>query len=150
MQDGSADRTPAPAPAASPGAAPAAPATGLAGARQLLRDGAASTAQLLESADKLLRSGKPDDQDAAFLLYEEAASKGDARAMYMSARYYDPAVIMPRGSIQTDPAMALSMYRKALRGGQTNAQAGMNGLKAWAKKAASKGDAEARALLDRF
>ncbi len=133
-----------------PASRSAAPAGGIAGAKQLLRDGAGPE-QLVKTANALLGSGSTsNDQDAAFLLYEDAAGKGDAKAMYMVARFYDPSVAMGRGTIQPDPNMALDMYRKAEAAGHADARADIAELKEWAKRQADAGSATAQDLLERF
>ncbi len=133
-----------------PAATPSAPMSGLETARKLLRDGA-SADKLLAEADALLTpNASADNQDAAFLLYEEAANDGDARAMNMLARFYDPCVNMERGSIETDPGMALAWYEKAVHAGSQEASQGLNSLKAWLKEQAATGSREAQDLLDRL
>lgn len=134
-----AEKTPAPEAAvpaeAAPAqqqAAPSAPAAPdaaaqppLQRARGLLRAGATAQ-QSLELARSMQTS---DAADAAFLLLEDAAQKGNAEAMLHLARFYDPADASPKGSIQPDPAQAREWYEKAKAGGQAAADEGLKNLR---------------------
>ncbi|MGC1408956.1 MAG: hypothetical protein WA864_08465 [Acetobacteraceae bacterium] len=77
---------------------------------------------ILHRGDELLALG---DLAAARLLYERAASAGDARGATGMAKTYDPRVLAQMGArgIQPDPDVAASWYRKALSLGDTSAAA---------------------------
>ena len=116
-------------------------------ARELLR-GQAQPEQSLEAA-KPLRTAQasPEQSDAAFLLLEDAAQKGNAAAMYMVAQFYDPQSSLPRGSLPVDLTQAKRWYEAALQKGQAEARPALEALRAYARAQADKGDAEAAALL---
>ena len=88
--------------------------------------------------------------DAAFLLAEDAAGKGNAEAMLLTGIFYDPSDSAPSGSIIKDAEQALSWYRQASRAGLTEAKTRLAALRAWAEAEAAKGSADARDLLERF
>ena len=98
---------------------------------------------------KELRADK-DGADAAFLLVEDAAQKGNAEAMLLTGGYFDPADNAASGSIKKDPGEALSWYKKAKAAGSPDAEARLNALRAWAQAEAAKGSTEAKQLLTRF
>ena len=77
---------------------------------------------ILRRGDDLLALG---DLAAARLLYERAATAGDARGAIGMAKTYDPRVLAQIGArgIQADPDVAASWYRKALSLGDTSAAA---------------------------
>lgn len=131
----------APAPRAAP--AP----TALETARKHLR-GAADPAGSLALA-KPLRTpeASPEDSDAAFLLLEDAAQKGNAEAMWLVGQFYDPTAGLPRGSIPVDMSLARQWYEKAKTAGVAQADASLKTLRAHVEAEAGKGDMEARMLL---
>ena len=134
-------RTPADAPTQSAAAQPAPPP--LTVAREHLKSGGDAARSLA-----LARSmTTPDAADAAFLLVEDAAQKGNAEAMFRLAAFYDPADTHPKGSIAADPIQARLWYMKARDNGHAGAQAALTALRAWAEAAAAKGDAAAKAAL---
>ena len=90
---------------------------------------------------------QPQDADAAFLLLEDAAQKGNAEAMFLSGQFYDPACTLPRGSIMPDMGMARTLYESARSSGVTEAEAALSALRRHAEAEAAKGNADARALL---
>ena len=75
-------------------------------AREHLR-GTADPATSLELARPLRtpQAGN-DESDAAFLLLEDAAQKGNAEAMFLVGQFYDPQSDLPRGSIPADMSQA--------------------------------------------
>ena len=85
--------------------------------------------------------------DAAFLLIEDAAQKGNAKGMLLLAGFYDPLDTEPVGSIAKDPKQAWEWYQKAKNAGEAAAEQKLNALKAWAEAEAAKGSAEAKELL---
>lgn len=88
--------------------------------------------------------------DAAFLLAEDAAEKGDAEAMLLTGRFYDPTDKSPSGSIIKDAQQAFFWYQQASRAGRQEAAPRLEALRAWAESEAAKGSAEAREILQRF
>lgn len=96
---------------------------------------------------KALRE-EPDGADAAFLLVEDAAEKGNAEAMLLTGGFYDPADASPSGSIIKDPAQALAWYKKAKDAHNAGAESRIAALRQWAEAEAQKGNADAKALLD--
>ena len=105
----------------------------------------ANLAKPLRKAD-----AKPEESDAAFLLLEDAAQKGDAEAMFLVGQFYDPASTLPRGSIPADLTQAKRWYDQALQKGQPQAKAALDTLKEHARALEAKGDAEARSLLQNW
>lgn len=89
-----------------------------------------------------------DAGDAAFLLLEDAASKGNAPAMFLLGNYYDPGIVAPKGTIQPDPQQAYQWYLKAQQAGEPQAGQALEGLRAWARKAAASGNRSAQELLN--
>lgn len=119
----------------------------LALAREQLR-GEARPEVSLALAKPLRQTGAtPEEGDAAFLLLEDAAQKGNAEAMLLVGQFYDPVSALPRGSIPVDISQARRWYEEALAKGQTEARAALDNLRAYVRAAADKGDAEARSLL---
>ena len=90
----------------------------------------------------------PERADAAFLLLEYAADKGNAEAANIVARYYDPTDKSPSGTIRKNPEMAYDWYQKALTGGQQDVRKNMAGLRTWVEAQARQGSNEARQLLE--
>lgn len=88
--------------------------------------------------------------DAAFLLLEDAAQKGDSEAMLLTGGYFDPADPAPSGSIHKDPAAALAWYAKAKAAGHPLADARLAALRAWAQAEAARGSRDAAQLLRQF
>ena len=131
----------------SPAPVAAAPKPFIAQAREHLA-GKAEPAASLEMAEKF--RGEKDGADAAFLLAEDAAQKGDAKAMLITGSFYDPADTSPAGSIVKDPLEAFSWYTKAQKAGNPDAQARIDALKKWAEAEAAKGSAAAKDLLKKF
>lgn len=116
-------------------------------AREMLR-GQAQPEQSLSAAGPLRTpQASPEQSDAAFLLLEDAAQKGNAAAMYMVAQFYDPQSRLPRGSLPVDLTQARRWYEAALQKGHAEARPALDALRAYAKTQADKGDAEAAALL---
>jgi hypothetical protein len=101
------------------------------------------------SLAKRLRETR-DGIDAAFLLLEDAAQKGDGEAMLLTGGYFDPADAAPSGSIKKEPAAALAWYAKAKATGNPEADARIAALRAWAQAEAAKGSQEAAQLLRQF
>ncbi len=123
---------------------PAQPATPLAQARKHL-SGAADPAASLSMA--LEFRAKPEGADAAFLLAEDAASKGNAKAMLELASFYDPLDKGPAGTIQKDPLLAWEWYKKAEAAGEAAAKDKLAALRAWAETEAPKGSGPAQKIL---
>lgn len=105
------------------------------------------------SMAKELRAA-PDGADAAFLLAEDAAQKGLAEAMLLTASFYDPASDAPNGSIEKDPEQAFNWYAMAKsKGGEAvlqEVEARLAALKEWAGAEAEKGNAAAKDLLNKM
>lgn len=133
------------------GAPPATAApTALETARKHLR-GAADPAASVALAKPLRRpEASPEDSDAAFLLLEDAAQKGNAEAMWLVGQFYDPAASLPRGSIPVDMDLARQWYEKAKAAGIAQADAALKALRAHVEAEAGKGNTEARMLLQRW
>lgn len=98
------------------------------------------------SLAKRLR-GEESGADAAFLLAEDAAEKGNTEAMLMTGSFYDPADSGPSGSIEKDPFQALEWYTKAKAAGNAEAAARLNALRSWAESEAAKGSQTGKDLL---
>lgn len=79
-------------------------------------------------------AGRDNGPDAAFLLYEDAASKGHSGAMLGLAAFYDPLDKTPSGSIQKDAFMAREWYERAEAAGETQAKEKLTALDQWAEK----------------
>ncbi len=90
----------------------------------------------------------PQSADAAFLLYDYAAEKGDAAAALALGGYYDPSSKADAGTIRKDGAKAAKYYRQAQAGGEADATARIDGLRAWAKHEAANGNQEAAKLAE--
>lgn len=121
----------------------------LATAREQLRGEALPDVSLAMAKPMRKADASPEESDAAFLLLEDAAQKGNAEAMQLVGQYYDPATTLPRGSIPVDMTQAKRWYDEALQKGQDKAQvqSSLDKLKEYAKAEEAKGNAEARALL---
>ena len=122
----------------------------LAQARDHLK-GTADPAKSLELAAPM-RTENADESssDGAFLLIEDAAQKGEARAMYLLGQFYDPANTLPKGTIQPDAGLAIDWYRKAQSAGIPEAADALSALKTHLEGRAAAGDAEAARLLGNF
>ena len=130
---------------ADPGAAAKSP---LAAAREQLRGEALPDVSLALAKPMRKADASPEECDAAFLLLEDAAQKGNGEAMLLVGEYYDPTATLPRGSIPVDMTQAKRWYDEALlKGDKTQAQAALNKLKEYASAEEAKGNVEARALL---
>ncbi len=112
-------------------------------AREHLKSGG-DAAQSLKLAQGMTT---PEAADAAFLLVEDAAQKGNVEAMFRLATFYDPVDTRPKGSIVVDPIQARLWYMKARDNGSAGAEAALTALRAWVETAAAKGDATAKAAL---
>lgn len=122
----------------------------LASAREQLRGQALPDVSLAMAKPLRKADAKPEESDAAFLLLEDAAQKGNAEAMFLVGQFYDPASTLPRGSIPADLTQAKRWYDQALQKGQPQAKAALDSLKEHARALEAKGDAEARALLQNW
>jgi hypothetical protein len=78
---------------------------------------AAEIAQMLKKGDELMTNG---DVAAARLMYQRAAEAGEATAAFALAETYDP-LILAKGGIPPDVALAQTWYRKARDLGSTQA-----------------------------
>ena len=142
---------PKPAEAPKQGADAAKPAlTPLASAREQLRGQALPDVSLAMAKPLRKADANPEETDAAFLLLEDAAQKGDAEAMFLVGQFYDPASTLPRGSIPADLTQAKRWYDQAAQKAQPQAKAALDKLKEYARGLEAKGDAEARALLQNW
>ena len=142
---------PKPADAPKQGADAAKPAlTPLASAREQLRGQALPDVSLAMAKPLRKAEATPEETDAAFLLLEDAAQKGDAESMYLVGQFYDPASTLPRGSIPADLTQAKRWYDQAVQKGQPQAKAALDKLKEYARGLEAKGDAEARSLLQNW
>ena len=143
----SADVKEAPAKAETPPAAPPAPLSPMDQARQFLR-GNGSAAEGLALSRGLPQT--PDGRDAAYLLLEAAADKGQPEAMLALGAFYDPVDTTAKGSILPDAEVAWMWYDKAEKAGQADAAARKKALRAWLEAEAGKGSATARTVLSRI
>ena len=142
---------PKPADAPKQGADAAKPAlTPLASAREQLRGQALPDVSLAMAKPLRKAEATPEETDAAFLLLEDAAQKGDAESMFLVGQFYDPASTLPRGSIPADLTQAKRWYDQAVQKGQPQAKAALDKLKEYARGLEAKGDAEARSLLQNW
>ena len=116
-------------------------------AREHLR-GTADPAASLELARPLRtpQAGN-DESDAAFLLLEDAAQKGNAEAMFLVGQFYDPQSKLPRGSIPADMSQAKHWYENAKSKGYAEADKALAALRRHVEGEAAKGSAEASLLL---
>lgn len=147
------DKAPETPPATPPAARAEASASGaqaLSEARDLLRRNAPPEETL--AAGKALRTPDADarQSDAAFLLLEDAAQKGNAEAMFLVGRFYDPASELPRGSIPPDLSQARNWYEAARDKGHSESAQALSALRAFAEQKARQGDEEARLLLQNW
>lgn len=102
-------------------------------------------AEVLALAKHLMeQANDPNAQDGAFLLLDDAASRGNQEACILLADFYAPN-LPPHGSIPKDPGLAKRLYQKALPA-QKDAQTKLDALMLWAKNAAAD-NPEANALL---
>ena len=124
--------------------------TPLASAREQLRGQALPDVSLAMAKPLRKAEATPEETDAAFVLLEDAAQKGDAESMYLVGQFYDPASTLPRGSIPADLTQAKRWYDQAAQKGQPQAKAALDKLKEHARALEAKGDAEARALLQNW
>ncbi|EGW52781.1 hypothetical protein HMPREF1022_00259 [Desulfovibrio sp. 6_1_46AFAA] len=132
------------APAASANQSP------LAAAREQLR-GEARPEMSLALAKPMRKAGAgAEESDAAFLLLEDAAQKGNAEAMLLVGQFYDPVSSLPRGSIPVDMGQAKHWYEQARQKGQAEAAKALDALRVHAQTEADKGNAEARSLLQNW
>ncbi len=142
---------PKPAEAPKQGADAAKPAlTPLASAREQLRGQALPDVSLAMAKPLRKADANPEETDAAFLLLEDAAQKGDAEAMFLVGQFYDPASTLPRGSLPADLPQAKRWYDQAAQKAQPQAKAALDKLKEYARGLEAKGDAEARSLLQNW
>ncbi|MDD4700858.1 MAG: sel1 repeat family protein [Desulfovibrio sp.] len=118
-------------------------------AREQLRGEALPDVSLAMAKPMRTAEASPEECDAAFLLLEDAAQKGNAEAMLLVGQYYDPTATLPRGSLPIDMTQAKRWYDEALQKGADKAQtqSSLDKLKDYAKAEEAKGNAEARALL---
>lgn len=140
---------PSPPTAAQNQTAPAASAnqSPLAAAREQLR-GEARPEMSLALAKPMRKAGAgAEESDAAFLLLEDAAQKGNAEAMLLVGQFYDPVSSLPRGSIPVDMGQAKRWYEQAGQKGQAEAAKALDALRVHVQAEAGKGNAEARSLL---
>lgn len=97
--------------------ASAPPISSLRLAKQLLASNPQATTSLAEAKKIYQENATEEDADAAFLLFEDAAEKGNAEAMYRLGQFYDPKNTLPKGSIQADQEQAEYWYKKANEAG---------------------------------
>lgn len=126
------------------------PLSALASAREQLRGQALPDVSLAMAKPLRKAEATPEESDAAFLLLEDAAQKGDGEAMFLVGQFYDPASTLPRGSIPPDLTQAKRWYDQAVQKGQPQAKAALDALKEHARALEAKGDAEARSLLQNW
>lgn len=90
------------------------------------------------------------DVVAARLLYRRAADSGSSMGASALAASFDPILLEQRGirGGRADPAAALQWYGVAMKMGDGTARARADALIQRLRSAASRGDAEARAILD--
>lgn len=138
------------APAAPAPAAPSPAPTALETARKHLRGPADPAASLALAKPLRTPEAGPEESDAAFLLLEDAAQKGNAEAMWLVGQFYDPATTLPRGSIPADMSLARQWYEKARAAGVAQAEAALKALRAHVEAEASKGNMEAKMLLQNW
>ena len=132
------------APAASANQSP------LAAAREQLR-GEARPEMSLALAKPMRKAGAgAEESDAAFLLLEDAAQKGNVEAMLLVGQFYDPVSSLPRGSIPVDMGQAKHWYEQARQKGQAEAAKALDALRVQVQTEADKGNAEARSLLQNW
>ena len=124
--------------------------TPLASAREQLRGQALPDVSLAMAKPLRKAEATPEETDAAFLLLEDAAQKGDAESMFLVGQFYDPASTLPRGSIPADLTQAKRWYDQAVQKGRPQAKAALDKLKEYARGLEAKGDAEARSLLQNW
>jgi hypothetical protein len=113
-------------------------------AREALREGI-SPAEAVTMAKTL--PDRPERADAAFLLLEYAAERGNTEAAFAVGLFYDPAYEGSSGSIRKNPITAYEWYQKALAGGQKQAQDQLARLRLWVEEKAEQGSGQAKELL---
>lgn len=130
-------------------AAPHAPAgkSPLATAREQLRGDARPETSLALAKPMRREGADAEESDAAFLLLEDAAQKGNAEAMLLVGEFYDPLSLLPRGSIPVDMSQAKHWYDQAARKGQAEADKALDALRAHVRDKAATGDPESQNLL---
>ena len=111
-------------------------------------NGSADPAAGLDMASRFRQ--QENGADAAFLLTEDAAQKGNATAMVGTGDFYSPTDQNPHGSIDKDPLEAFSWYSKARDAGAAEAEARLKDLRAWAESEAEKGSELAKSVLAKF
>ena len=110
------------------------------------RDGDPATSLELARPLRTPKAGN-DESDAAFLLLEDAAQKGNAEAMFLVGQFYDPQSKLPRGSIPADMSQAKHWYDNARSKGYAEADKALAALRRHVEGEAAKGNAEASLLL---
>ena len=145
-------QSPAPFPA-SPGDAPAPDVEAL--SWEELRSGveAMDRLEIRQQAVLLFQSGDPDQ---AFLMFKQAASKGDGWSARAVGLMYDPATFAAEDFApehtafsKPNPRKALQWYDKAIEQGDADARPLRERLIAHLREAAAAGDAEADRILKR-
>lgn len=144
------DVPPVPAAPAQAESTPAPAPTALEIARKHLRGAADPAAGLALAKPLRTPDAGPEESDAAFLLLEDAAQKGNAEAMWLVGQFYDPVATLPRGSIPVDMSLARQWYEKAKAAGVAQADAALKALRAHVEAEAGKGDMEAKMLLQNW
>lgn len=109
-------------------------------ARQALSDPNLTADNAVALARKL--APQRNGSDAAFLLWDYAASLGNAQAALELAAYYDPSR-PAAGSIAKNGMQAVKWYRKAQTGGIAEAGQRLDALRAWAGDTANAANPEA-------
>lgn len=153
---------PAPSPAPAPAPAPAPPAPGPTAAAtpppptpmlspiERAKEVMARTTDakaIYDEAMTMLRSG---DADTAFLLFEQAELRDYGPASTAIGAMRDPSRFDRRASAfdKPNPRRALDDYRRARDRGDPAAEEAIAKLRQWLETAASRGDAEARRILE--
>lgn len=143
-QQGSRDKN-APAPAATEQAPAAVPP--LQQAREHLRGTADPETSLKLARPLRTQQAGTEESDAAFLLLEDAAQKGNIEAMFLVGQFYDPQASLPRGSLPADMSQAKHWYESAKAKGHAGADKALADLRRHVEAEAAKGNAEAAFLL---
>jgi TPR repeat protein len=106
----------------------------------------ADYAQAYERAQEFQADGRPAD---AMLLYFFAARGGNAAAAFDLATFHDPNHHAETSSLMDEPDafQAYRWYRQAEEAGHEAASERLTDLRAWAKRTADTGNAEAERLL---
>ncbi|WP_300717422.1 sel1 repeat family protein [uncultured Desulfovibrio sp.] len=137
-QDKSAPAATEPAPAALPP---------LQQAREHLRGTADPETSLKLALPLRTQQAGVEESDAAFLLLEDAAQKGNVEAMFLVGQFYDPQASLPRGSLPADMSQAKHWYESAKAKGHAGADKALADLHRRVEAEAAKGNAEAAFLL---